>query len=48
MPKETSSKKLFWVTYIGLIIPLISIETMGALALTTFQSRPDWQAKCKL
>nr|KIR85128.1 cytosine-purine permease [Cryptococcus tetragattii IND107] len=43
MPKDTSSKKLFWVTYWGLAIPLIFIELMGALAVTTFSARPDWE-----
>ncbi|GFZ47063.1 hypothetical protein JCM24511_04805 [Saitozyma sp. JCM 24511] len=43
MPKETSTKKLFWVTFWGLAIPLIFIELMGALAVTTFAARPDWE-----
>ncbi|EAL18790.1 hypothetical protein CNBI0510 [Cryptococcus deneoformans B-3501A] len=43
MPKETSTKKLFWVTFWGLAIPLIFIELMGALAVTTFNARPDWE-----
>ncbi|OXC85522.1 cytosine-purine permease [Cryptococcus neoformans] len=43
MPKETSTKKLFWVTFWGLTIPLIFIELMGALAVTTFSARPDWE-----
>lgn len=47
MPKETSTKKLFWVTYWGLAIPLIFIELMGALAVTTFSARPDWEEMCK-
>lgn len=48
MPKETSSKRLFWVTYVGLALPIISIEIMGALALTTFKARPDWAHLCEL
>lgn len=47
MPKETSTKKLFWVTFWGLTIPLIFIELMGALAVTTFSARPDWEEMCK-
>lgn len=47
MPKTTSSHKLFWVTYLGLAIPLIFIELMGALAVTTFGARPDWEVMCR-
>lgn len=47
MPKSTSSTKLFMVTYIGLVIPLVFIELMGALAVTTFAARPDWEVMCK-
>lgn len=47
MPKETSSHKLFWVTFIGLSTPLIFIELMGALAVTTFAARPDWEVLCE-
>ncbi|WWC96573.1 hypothetical protein V866_003441 [Kwoniella sp. B9012] len=43
MPKSTNSHKLFWATYIGLVIPLVFIELMGALAVTTFAARPDWE-----
>jgi purine-cytosine permease-like protein len=46
MPKETSTMKLFWVTFWGLAIPLIFIELMGALAVTTFAARPDWEEMC--
>jgi hypothetical protein len=38
--------KLFWVTFWGLAIPLIFIELMGALAVTTFAARPDWEEMC--
>lgn len=43
MPKETSPQRLLWVTYIGLCTPLIFIELIGALAVTTFGARPDWE-----
>jgi purine-cytosine permease-like protein len=47
MPRETSSQKLFWVTFWGLSIPLIVIEAMGAFAVTTFSARPDWEDQCE-
>lgn len=42
LPETTSMYKVFGLTYLGLIIPQIALELIGAAAMATFTSRPAW------
>lgn len=42
LPETTSAWKVFGLTYLGLIIPQIGLELIGAAAMATFVSRPAW------
>ncbi|KAJ3733283.1 permease for cytosine/purines, uracil, thiamine, allantoin-domain-containing protein [Lentinula guzmanii] len=42
MPEEMSSVKIFFWTYLGLNVPLILVETLGAAAMTTFNQKTTW------
>ncbi|KAI0952236.1 hypothetical protein AcW1_004395 [Taiwanofungus camphoratus] len=42
MPEDMSTVKVFFWTYVGLNIPLILIEVLGAAAMTTFGNKPAW------
>lgn len=44
MPENTSSGAIFWATYVGLNVPLILIETLGAAYITTLDNKPTWAA----
>ncbi|KAK4704395.1 hypothetical protein P7C70_g1811, partial [Phenoliferia sp. Uapishka_3] len=43
-PVEASSTSVFIYTYIGLNIPLIFVEILGAAMMTTFGAKPSWGA----
>ncbi|KII88697.1 hypothetical protein PLICRDRAFT_176250 [Plicaturopsis crispa FD-325 SS-3] len=43
MPEDMSSTKIFFWTYLGLNIPLILIESLGAAAMTTFGQKTTWE-----
>lgn len=43
LPMDVSGSAVFWLTYIGLNLPCILIECLGAAAATV--SREDWQAQ---
>ncbi|GAA6029111.1 hypothetical protein JCM8097_001605 [Rhodosporidiobolus ruineniae] len=42
-PVETPSWKVFTCTYAGLNFPLIFVECLGALLMSTFDEKPSWQ-----
>lgn len=42
LPETISSYKVFGLTYLGLIIPQIGLELLGAAAMATFTSMPTW------
>lgn len=42
MPAEASSTKLFAWTYLGLNLPMILIELLGAAMMTTFNNKTTW------
>ncbi|KAJ3859964.1 permease for cytosine/purines, uracil, thiamine, allantoin-domain-containing protein [Lentinula novae-zelandiae] len=42
MPEDMSSVKIFFWTYIGLNLPLILVETLGAAAMTPFNQKTTW------
>jgi NCS1 nucleoside transporter family len=42
LPETTSTYKVFGLTYLGLIIPQIGLELLGAAAMATFTSMPTW------
>ncbi|GAA5999454.1 hypothetical protein JCM5350_005598 [Sporobolomyces pararoseus] len=45
-PENTPDWKVFSSTYVGLNIPMIFLECLGALAMSTFEAKPSWaQAK---
>lgn len=44
-PEDTSSTKIFWLTYLGLNTPLILVEILGAAMMTTFTNNPDFQTR---
>lgn len=43
-PEDTPDWKVFFSTYIGLNIPMIFLECLGALMLSTFDEKPTWEA----
>ncbi|KZT12599.1 uncharacterized protein LAESUDRAFT_7689 [Laetiporus sulphureus 93-53] len=43
MPENISSYKVFFWTYLGLNIPLILVETLGAAAMTTLAAKSTWE-----
>ncbi|GAA5876977.1 hypothetical protein JCM16303_006356 [Sporobolomyces ruberrimus] len=46
-PEDTPDWKVFSSTYIGLNIPMIFLECLGALAMSTFELKPSWEAAYK-
>lgn len=46
-PVETADWKVFACTYAGLNFPLILIECLGALMMSTFVDKPSWGARYK-
>lgn len=42
LPEDTPTYKVFGLTYAGLIIPQIGLEMLGAAAMATFTSKPNW------
>jgi len=42
MPVEASSTKLFIWTYLGMNIPMILLELLGAAMMTTFNNKTTW------
>jgi len=42
MNEDVPSVKVFIATYIGLNVPLILVETLGAAMMTTFIAQPTW------
>lgn len=44
LPEDTPTYKVFGLTYLGLIIPQIGLELLGAAAMATFNSKPNWGA----
>ncbi|POY72303.1 hypothetical protein BMF94_4605 [Rhodotorula taiwanensis] len=44
-PVETADWKVFACTYAGLNFPLILIECLGALMMSTFVDKPSWGAR---
>lgn len=42
-PSNSSKVKVFMYTYIGLNLPLIFVETLGAAMMTTFENKPSWE-----
>jgi NCS1 nucleoside transporter family len=43
LPEDMSSTKIFFWTYLGLNIPLILVEILGAAAMTTFGNKSTWE-----
>ncbi|GAA5941525.1 uncharacterized protein JCM15063_001610 [Sporobolomyces koalae] len=43
-PEDTPDWKVFFSTYFGLNIPMVFLECLGALAMSTFTSKPTWEA----
>ncbi|GAA5991671.1 hypothetical protein JCM10908_001086 [Rhodotorula pacifica] len=41
-PVETADWKVFFCTYAGLIFPLVFVECLGALMMSTFVDKPSW------
>ncbi|GAA6061008.1 hypothetical protein JCM10212_001064 [Sporobolomyces blumeae] len=41
-PEDTPDYKVFFSTYFGLNIPLIFLESLGALMMSTFDAKPSW------
>lgn len=44
-PEDTPDWKVFFSTYIGLNIPLVFLESLGALMMSTFDAKPTWGAE---
>ncbi|KAJ4477122.1 permease for cytosine/purines, uracil, thiamine, allantoin-domain-containing protein [Lentinula lateritia] len=42
MPEDMSSVKIFFWTYLGLNVPLILVEILGAAAMSTFNQKTTW------
>ncbi|GAA5965402.1 hypothetical protein JCM21900_004784 [Sporobolomyces salmonicolor] len=42
-PADTPDWKVFFSTYLGLNFPLIVIEALGALMMSTFANKPTWE-----
>ncbi len=42
LPAETANWKVFVCTYIGLNFPLVFVECLGALMMSTFEAKPSW------
>ncbi|CCL99400.1 uncharacterized protein FIBRA_01418 [Fibroporia radiculosa] len=42
MPEDMPTWKIFFWTYLGLNIPLILVEALGAAAMTTFTAKTTW------
>ncbi|KIK56240.1 hypothetical protein GYMLUDRAFT_47260 [Collybiopsis luxurians FD-317 M1] len=43
MPEDMSSYKIFFSTYLGLNVPLILVQCLGAAAMTTFNQKSTWK-----
>jgi len=43
LPEDTSKVKVFFLTYFGLNLPMILIETLGAAAMATFSNKSTWE-----
>jgi len=44
LPEDTSSWKVFWLTFFGLFIPLVFVETLGALYGSAVLNNAAWGA----
>lgn len=42
-PADSSKARVFFYTYVGLNLPLIFLQTLGAAMMTTFQNKPTWE-----
>ncbi|KAL1747022.1 permease for cytosine/purines, uracil, thiamine, allantoin-domain-containing protein [Schizophyllum fasciatum] len=42
LPEEMASWKVFWATYWGMNLPMITVEILGAAAMHTFNAKPSW------
>ncbi|KAF8977720.1 hypothetical protein BGZ46_007168 [Entomortierella lignicola] len=42
LPEDTNSWKVFWLTFFGLFVPLVFVETLGALYGSALLNNPDW------
>lgn len=45
LPETTASWKVFACTYAGLNFPLIFVECLGALMMSTLDNKPTWAAR---
>jgi len=43
MRPEVSRWKVFWYTYIGLVVPIVIIQMLGAAFIIGMNNNPDWQ-----
>ena len=43
LPENISGVKVFTLTYLGVVIPCIFLEILGAAAMTTFNNKPTWE-----
>ncbi|KAI9238584.1 MAG: permease for cytosine/purines, uracil, thiamine, allantoin-domain-containing protein [Podila humilis] len=43
LPEDTSAWKVFWLTFLGLFIPLVFVESLGALYGTALINNPAWE-----
>lgn len=41
-PEETPSSRVFWLTFLGVFVPCVLLETLGLGLITTLKSVPAW------
>jgi|SRR5579884_560298 NCS1 nucleoside transporter family len=41
-PEETPARRVFWLTFLGVFIPCVVLETLGLGLITTLKSVPAW------
>ncbi|KAI4521130.1 hypothetical protein K525DRAFT_285282 [Schizophyllum commune Loenen D] len=42
LPEDMATWKVFWSTYWGMNLPMITVEILGAAAMHTFDAKPTW------
>lgn len=43
-PEETPARRIFWLTFLGVFVPCVLLETLGLGLITTLSSVPAWNA----
>jgi purine-cytosine permease-like protein len=43
MPVDTPRYKIFWATYVGIFVPTVLVQTLGAALYSGTLTNPEWK-----